>query len=154
MASSPFRSLNLEGATSVTAGELRQALAKQSKTSKGRTGKYNAKVVETAEGRFDSITEYKRYLALSLEARAGLIKDLRLQVRYPLVAGGIHISTYVADFVYERDGQLVVEDSKGFRTREYLQKRRLMREIHGITILETGRPGPSKRKKPKAKTGG
>ena len=46
---------------------------------------------------------------------------------------------YRADFTYrERDGRLVVEDvkSKPTRTREYLIKRKLMKERRGIDITE------------------
>lgn len=105
---------------------------------KARFGKFNAKRVETEDGKFDSTQEYKRFLELKMLLRAGEIQNLERQVPFPLVSGGIHISTYVADFVYEVKGQRVVEDSKGFVTPEYRQKRRLMREIHGIEILETG----------------
>jgi hypothetical protein len=81
------------------------------------------------------------------------------------VRGGIkkgkHIEkecAYVADFVYqekikstvdfidchdtvvmshtETDWQTVVEDTKGFRTKDYIIKRKLMLYIHGIKIKE------------------
>jgi hypothetical protein len=35
-----------------------------------------------------------------------------------------------------KDGQLHVVDAKGFRTREYILKRKLMKFRHGITIEE------------------
>jgi hypothetical protein len=45
---------------------------------------------------------------------------------------------YVADFEYVDDkGKRIIEDVKGYKTREYKQKRRLMRKQHGIEILET-----------------
>ena len=45
---------------------------------------------------------------------------------------------YKADFVYidNATGQTVVEDTKGFRTPEYIIKRKLMLQVHGITIKE------------------
>jgi hypothetical protein len=45
---------------------------------------------------------------------------------------------YVADFVYiDNDtGRMVVEDTKGFRTPDYIIKRKLMLKVHGITIKE------------------
>lgn len=109
-----------------------------------RSGKYNAVGVRTEEGYFDSKTEYNRWLALKLLLRAGEIADLQRQVPYSLDAGGIHIAKYIADFVYTQDGKVVVEDSKGFKTPEYRQKKRLMKEIHGIEILETGLKTKSK----------
>ena len=63
--------------------------------------------------------------------------------------------SYTADFVYkerlpdkekyvksgwiepERGYEAVVEDSKGFRTKEYRIKRKLMLHVHGIRIRET-----------------
>jgi len=44
--------------------------------------------------------------------------------------------SYVADFVYARGNELVVEDVKGVRTQEYIIKRKLMLHIHGIRIKE------------------
>ena len=130
----------------VSAEEYRQALSKGS--SKKRNGKFNAIKVNAPEGRFDSKMEYERFLVLRLLERAGEICDLQRQIPYALQAGGIHISTYVADFVYKKNGETVVEDAKGFRTSEYLQKRRLMKEIFGIQIFESGRP--ERKKRPKA----
>ena len=45
---------------------------------------------------------------------------------------------YVADFVYtdRATGRTVVEDTKGFRTKEYIIKRKLMLHVHGIRIKE------------------
>lgn len=125
-------------------------------TTKGvRHGKPNKmgaiKVYTEDEGVFDSKEEYRRFLALKMLLAGGVISDLRRQVKYSLDAGGIHISDYVADFVYVSEGQTIVEDSKGFKTATYLQKRRLMLEIHGIAILETGRScsKPARAKRPK-----
>ena len=44
--------------------------------------------------------------------------------------------TYVADFVYKEGGKTVVEDTKGFRTKDYIIKRKLMLQVHGIRIKE------------------
>lgn len=126
----------------ISAQELRQAL--NASPAKKRHGKYNAIKVDAPEGRFDSKMEYDRFLTLRLLERAGEISDLHRQVPYVLQVAGIHISTYVADFVYQKDGKTVVEDAKGFRTTEYRQKRRLMKEILGIEIFESGRPEKKK----------
>ena len=77
--------------------------------------------------------------------RAGLISNLREQVRYELIpaqrdASGTlieHSCTYIADFVYnDIQGVLKVEDTKGVRTKEYIIKRKLMLLVHGIKIKE------------------
>ena len=44
--------------------------------------------------------------------------------------------SYIADFVYIQNGNLVVEDTKGFRTEAYKIKRKLMLHVHGIRIKE------------------
>ena len=43
---------------------------------------------------------------------------------------------YVADFVYEEDSGTVVEDTKGFKTPDYIIKRKLMLLQYGVRIKE------------------
>lgn len=104
----------------------------------GRRAKYgNRKVV--VDGRtFDSQREANRYGELSLMARAGLIDSLECQVPYRCVVNGRLVCTYVADFVYRdpASGAVVVEDAKGYRTREYRLKKKLVEAMFGITIVE------------------
>ena len=103
----------------------------------------------TASGavlRFDSQKEARRYDHLTLRQQAGEIHDLRLQVDFTLQEAytdqegrRVRAIRYRADFTYrERDGRMVVEDvkSKPTRTREYLIKRKLMKERRGIDITE------------------
>lgn len=103
---------------------------------------------------FDSLKEAKRYKELSLMERAGMIQELQRQVKYILIPaqrepdtvgarGGIRKgkliereASYVADFVYKEKGQTVVEDTKGFRTKDYLLKRKMLLFFHGIKIKE------------------
>lgn len=96
---------------------------------------------------FDSKKEAARYQDLRLLERAGEIQDLRCQVPFELVpaqrdAKGKLVERpvkYLADFVYQdcATGERVVEDVKGRRTRDYIIKRKLMLERHGIRIRET-----------------
>lgn len=85
--------------------------------------------------RFASKKEAKRYGELKLLQREGKISELKLQVRFTLV----QTIAYVADFEYHDrlKGTKVVEDVKGFLTAIYKRKRKLMKEQHGIEILET-----------------
>ena len=92
---------------------------------------------------FDSIKECQRYCELKLMQRAGVISDLKMQVPFELIPtqridGKVveRATNYIADFVYQQDGQKVVEDTKGFRTKDYILKRKLMLWIHGIRIRE------------------
>lgn len=114
-----------------------------------RRNKYGARPT----GGHASRKEHQRALELHLWEKAGIISDLREQVRFELIPAQYadagtdlrgrpvkvfveHAVHYVADFVYTIDGKTVVEDTKGFRTPEYIIKRKLMLYIHGIKIKE------------------
>lgn len=94
---------------------------------------------------FDSKKEANRYSELLLLERAGAIHDLRTQVKYVLIPSQRSKETgkvierecsYKADFVYTEGGETIVEDVKGFRTKEYIIKRKLMLYVYGIRIRE------------------
>lgn len=94
--------------------------------------------------RFDSKKEAARYRELLLMQRAGRISNLQRQVYYLLKptqrdANGQVLFRklgYTADFVYLRNGKLVVEDVKGVRTPLYKWKRAEMFEKYGILVKE------------------
>jgi len=100
--------------------------------------KYNNSKTEVDGIVFDSVKEANRYKELRLLLKAGVIGLLKMQVEYELNPGGTHSLIYQSDFEYiiTATGEHVVEDVKGFRTRVYLKKRRLMKKVHGITIKE------------------
>lgn len=108
-----------------------------------KPGKYKNVKTEWAGETFDSKAELHRYLQLKAMERGGMIRDLTRQVSFELIpkmslAGKkLRAICYVADFVYFKEGRRVVEDKKGFRTREYILKKRLMKHIHDIEVLET-----------------
>lgn len=98
--------------------------------------------------------EDKRKWELEMLERAGKITDLQCQVPFELIPaqyepdtigkrGGVkkgkcieRAVKYVADFVYMKDGEKIVEDTKGFRTSDYIVKRKLMLWRYGIRIVE------------------
>lgn len=105
--------------------------------------KYHAKKVTIDGITFDSKREAKRFRELSLLERAGAITELQRQVKYELLPSqridGKVVErpvSYVADFVYKQDGKTVVEDTKGFRTQEYILKRKMLLFFKGIRIRE------------------
>ena len=109
----------------------------------GKTPKYRNRAVTLNGDKFDSHKEARRYGELVLLERTGQIFDLQRQVKYELIPSqrvdGKVVErpcTYVADFVYKENGKTVVEDTKGFRTKDYVIKRKLMLFIHGIRIKE------------------
>ncbi len=84
--------------------------------------------------KFDSKREALRYCELMVLFRAGEIRNLELQPEYEITIK----KKYRADFrYYDKHGNLVIEDAKGFKTREYISKRKAMWEQHNIRILET-----------------
>ena len=117
----------------------------------------NKKIVRNGET-FDSLKEYRRYIELSLLEKAGTIQGLKRQVVYDLlpaqyeqVSMADYIKSkgrkargkcleravkYVADFVYTENGETVVEDTKGVRTKDYIIKRKMLLYFHGIKIRE------------------
>ena len=99
--------------------------------------KYQAQVTEVDGLRFHSKKEAARYRVLKMLEASGEIEGLLLQPRFPLVVNGVKVCTYVADFQYTEAGVQITEDCKGYRTREYLMKKKLLKALLGIDILET-----------------
>ena len=117
---------------------------------------------------FDSQKEGNRYCELKLLQRTGKISDLELQKKYELIPAQYEIVetgeyykvgerkgqpktkrvcieqsvVYIADFVYRQNGQVVVEDVKGYRDpasatyAKFVLKRKMMLWIHSIRIKE------------------
>ncbi len=94
---------------------------------------------------YDSRKEANRYQELLILEKLGEITELKRQVSFKLlptqkINGKVveRSVNYVADFTYlDADGQYIVEDTKGFKTKDYIMKRKLMLYIHGIKITET-----------------
>lgn len=122
--------------------------------------KYNNKKIIVDGIKFDSKKEALRYKELKMLEKAGIISNLQRQVKYTLIPAQYERTdevytkgkdkgkpkkgrlierecAYYADFVYStKSGELVVEDTKGMRTPDYIIKRKLMLYVHGIRIVE------------------
>lgn len=124
-----------------------------------KKSKYNSRKITRNGITFDSIKESERWEELLLLERAGVISKLQRQVVFPLLPAQRELSsetyrrgrkkgmykegktiekavTYTADFCYWRDGEPVIEDVKGIRTKDYIIKRKMMLYFHGIKIKE------------------
>ncbi|MBQ8399557.1 MAG: DUF1064 domain-containing protein [Clostridia bacterium] len=106
-----------------------------------RESKYHARKCTLPTGEtFDSVKERDRYLELCLLQKAGQIEELKRQVRFRLIPGqdDERPVDYYADFMYTdcRTGETVVEDVKGFKTPEYIIKRKLMKYLLHIKVVE------------------
>lgn len=103
--------------------------------------KYGAKPVDWNGMHFDSTREYQRYRELLLLEKAGKISNLQRQVRYTLIpeqmlknGRKMRPIEYIADHVYIENGELVVEDVKGYITEEFRLKEKLMKWTHNIEL--------------------
>lgn len=93
---------------------------------------------------FPSKAEAFYYCELKLELKAGEIRNLELQPRFPIVVAGHKICTYVGDFMYDRkEGnrwRTMVADVKGLPTPVYQLKAKLFRALYpGLELLEVSR---------------
>lgn len=130
-------------------GRLSRA-TKAAQTSTGLSKYGNRKTPLTFDGQtwlFDSKREAEAALGLLIRQQAGEVRDLYFQVPYRLEVEDVLICRYVADFVYDercpqRDTSMgeawvaVVADAKGYRTDMYRLKKKLMKAIHGIDVVE------------------
>lgn len=108
-----------------------------------RTAKYNAHRLTIGGESFDSQMEYSRYKMLQLLERSGDIRNLKRQPRFDLVVNGVKVGYYKADYEYDltTTGAHIVEDCKGFKTPVYRLKKKLVKALYGIDILETNADG-------------
>lgn len=100
--------------------------------------KYHAKKTIVCGIKFDSKKEANRYLELKAYEQLGAIQKLQLQVPFILIEKskyGRQIK-YVADFVYFKNGEKIVEDVKGVKTPIYRLKKRMIAEKYDILIQE------------------
>lgn len=112
-----------------------------------KSSKYGAKKIIVDGHVFDSKKEARRYSQLKESESLGFIENLQMQVKYILIPSQYadvdgkrkcieRECAYIADFVYLEDGKTVVEDTKGFKTKDYIIKRKLMLHVHGIRVKE------------------
>lgn len=87
---------------------------------------------------FDSRKEANRYQELLLMERAGLICNIELQPRYDLIVNAHKLGFYKGDFRYEKidTGEIVVEDVKGMKTPLYQLKKKLIKALYDVDIVE------------------
>lgn len=107
--------------------------------------KYGNKKVQLDGITFDSRKEANRYAELKLMQKGGAIKDLELQKEFEIIPAQYidgkcveRACKYKADFYYYDNfaQEWCCEDTKGFKTKDYIIKRKLMLFVHGIRIIE------------------
>jgi len=100
---------------------------------KGKQSKYGA-VKTSADGHtFDSKKEAEYYCELKLRLQSGDIKGFCLQPTFILAPG----LKYKADFiVFNNDGTTEIIDTKGFKTKEYITKKKVFEDKYQLKIKE------------------
>ena len=100
-----------------------------------RFNKYSNQKVILDNIKFDSKKEANRYSELKIFEKAGEISNLQLQKLFLLIdkQKDERAVTYKADFVYydNKKGRWIAEDVKGYKTKEYIIKRKLFKSIYG-----------------------
>ena len=82
---------------------------------------------------FDSLKEAEYYQDLKLRLKSNDIKGFCLQPTFILAPG----LKYKADFiVFNKDGTCDVIDVKGFKTKEYIAKKKVFEDKYNLKITE------------------
>ena len=103
----------------------------QEKTSK--KSKYGAIKTQIDGITFDSKKEADYYANLKLQVLAGDIDGFCMQPVFILAPG----LKYKADFiVFYKDGTFEIIDTKGFRTKEYIAKKKVLKDKYNLKIKE------------------
>jgi len=100
--------------------------------------KYHNIKTEIDGHKFDSLKEGRHYVFLKTREKLGEIEGLELQPRFNLVVNKMKCGFYKADFLYtdRRTGEQIVEDVKGVKTAVYNLKKKLVKALYNIDIVE------------------
>lgn len=151
----------IEAKKAAAAGEKRAAETRKSTGGDENPPRKKNKLNARKTGGYASKHEAERAQKLQWEERAGLISNLREQVEFVLIPAkweeiprigkrGKTIKpkrvcverglSYFADFVYEKNGETIVEDAKGYKGgatyRVFANKRKMMLDRYGIRVRE------------------
>lgn len=85
---------------------------------------------------FSSRKEAAHYKQLKFLQMAGKITELCLQTPFSIIVNDVHVCDYISDFTYRKDDKMVVVDTKGMRTKEYVLKKKLLKAAWDLDITE------------------
>ncbi|WP_439605465.1 DUF1064 domain-containing protein [Shinella sp.] len=108
----------------------------RAESAKSKRSKYGAERTLLDGILFDSKAEARFYADLKNRERAGEVTEIELQREYDLMVNGVLVARYRADFVFFdrilRARRVV--DVKGFATRDFRLKAKLMKGCFGIDV--------------------
>ncbi len=106
---------------------------KEYKDKKNKKSKYGAIKTQVDGHTFDSQKEAEYYCELKLRLQSGDIKGFCLQPTFVLAPG----LKYKADFIiFNNDNTAEVIDVKGFKTKEYITKKKVFEDKYRLKIKE------------------
>ncbi|MBQ9659519.1 MAG: DUF1064 domain-containing protein [Clostridia bacterium] len=95
--------------------------------------KFKAKKTKIDGYTFDSQKEAEYYSELKIKLKANEIKGFCIQPTFILAPE----LKYIADFiVFKNDGTSEIIDTKGFRTKEYIAKKKVFEDKYNLKIIE------------------
>lgn len=114
--------------------------------------KYHSKKIDSADGKFDSAVEYKRWCYLKELRAEGRIENLVRQVPYTLIPAQykegkclFRECRYVSDMEYDivETGEHIVEDVKGIILPIFRLKQKMMFYLFRVEVkvVKSGRRG-------------
>lgn len=127
-----------------TASELAGVRNRLYSQASGQPNKYRNQP-QTEDGyAFASKLEVRRYFELKTMQAAQLISELKVHPEFALHSPDPNgtprrVCVYVADFSYQRDGKLCVEDVKALPTRKtavYRLKKHMIEVEYGLQVIE------------------
>jgi hypothetical protein len=99
----------------------------------GNRSKYGAKKTNVDGITFDSKKEAEYYCDLKLQTAIGEIDGFCMQPVFILAPN----LKYKADFiVFNKDGSFKIVDTKGFKTKEYIAKKKVLEDKYNLKIVE------------------
>jgi hypothetical protein len=121
----PGQRISIEQFHALTGGQMRRS-------------KYNAIRTQNPDGTWsDSKREAQYDSKIMMLKHDPSTKRVNRKTSFPLIVNGVLICTYESDWTRElQNGVVEVYDAKGCRTKEYIKKKKLMKEIYGIEIIE------------------
>lgn len=84
---------------------------------------------------FKSKKEARRYGTLKTLQMAKEISELKVHPKYPITINGKEICNVELDFSYKKDGNLVVEDTKGMDLPISKLKRKMVNAVYGFEVV-------------------
>ena len=87
--------------------------------------------------KFDSKGEAARWQELKYMEMAGEIVELTRQVKYDMMVNDVKVCSFIPDFEYVKDGELITEDfkSSATMTATFRLKAKLFKALYGRDVI-------------------